>query len=334
MRTHKQILIILGWNFLILLVLISVVDIGARLFIRGRSYIPFDDPELFVSNRPCIIDHQTRGFALQPNFSGASVRINSDGFRGSELPATFQSMYRVLVIGESTTFGWKVGDNDTYPHQLQTYLHRAGADSVCVVNAGVPSYTSLQALICVRELLPRIKPHLVIVNVMWNDIWYSSHDFWFPEMLVLRRPSAWRRFLLRHSGLYLALSLRAGSGDEGDAFNRDALDFYGKNLELMVMECRKHEVKPVLLHSPFDSSVAHAVGKAYFASPFLKTSMERYVRSARDVAGKHGIPFIETRLSGSHVNRSDLFMDPIHPTAAGNRLIAEDLGKYILGHVL
>ena len=334
MRKPKQILIILGWNFLFLLVLISVVDIGARFFIRGRSYVRFDDPELFVSDRPSIIDHQTRGFALQPNFSSASVRINSDGFRGSELPVAFQSMYRVLVIGESTTFGWRLGDRDTYPHQLQIYLHQAGADSVCVVNAGVPSYTSLQALICVTELLPRIKPHLVIVNVMWNDIWYSSHDYWFPEMLVLRRPSAWRQFLLKHSGLYLALSLRAGSRGEVDVFNGEALDFYGKNLERMVVECQKHGVKPVLLHPPFDSSIARAEGQTYFASPFLRTSMERYVRSARNVAGKHGIPFIETRLSGGQVHWSDLFMDPIHPTAAGNRLIAEDLGKYILENVL
>lgn len=334
MRTPKQILIIVGWNFLVFLVLISLVDIGARFFIRGRSYALFDDSELFVNDRPFIIDHQTRGFALQPNFSSTSVRINSDGFRGSELPATFQSMYKVLVVGESTTFGWKVSDKDTYPYQLQTYLHRAGADSVCVVNAGVPSYTSLQTLIYVRELLLRIKPHLVIVNIMWNDIWYSSLDFWFPEMLVLRRPSAWRRFLLKHSGLYLALSLHASSGDDVGIFNRDALDFYGKNLECIVVECRKHGVEPVLLHPPFDSSISHVVGQAYFASPFMKTSMERYLRSARDIARKHGIPFIEHRLSGGHMYRSALFRDQIHPTAAGNRLIAEDLGKYLLENVL
>ena len=111
-------------------------------------------------------------------------------------------------------------------------------------------------------------------------------------------------------------------------------DFYGKNLECIVVECRKHGVEPVLLHPPFDSSISHVVGQAYFASPFMKTSMERYLRSARDIARKHGIPFIAHRLSGSHMYRSALFRDQIHPTAAGNHLIAEDLGKYLLGNVL
>lgn len=55
--------------------------------------------------------------------------------------------------------------------------------------------------------------------------------------------------------------------------------------------------------------------------------MERYVQAARDLAGEHGVPFIETRLSDGHVDRSELFLDPIHPTATGNRLIAEDVGS-------
>jgi lysophospholipase L1-like esterase len=339
MRTPKRILIVAGWNVLILLVLIAVIDVGARLFIRGRSYPLFDDSELTRSDRPFITEHQTRGFALRPGFSTPSIRINGDGFRGPELPASFQGMYRILAVGESTTFGWKVGDGETYPQQLQDYLRGAGVDSVWVINAGVPSYTSLQTLLYVRELLPRIKPHLVIVNEMWNDIYCSSRDVWFPEMLVMRRPSAWRRFLLRHSGLYLALTLRGGRGG-GDAFNEDALEFYRTNLAAVIEECRAHGAEPMFVHPPFDASVirtdgAPVVGGTYYTSRFLLTSMERYVRTAGNLAAERGVPFIDHRLSGSRADgpaRPALFIDPIHPTAAGNRLIAEDVGRYLIGH--
>jgi len=334
MRSSKQILIVVGWNLVVLLVLVALIDIGARFFIRGKGRLLFDDSELFVGDRPFVTDHPTRGFALQPNFASGSVRINSDGFRGAEFPEQFQGMYRILVVGESTTFGWKVGDGETYPHQLQGYLRRAGADSVCVINAGVPSYTSLQTRIYLGELLPRIKPQLVIVNIMWNDIWFSSLGSWSPRRLVLRRPGAAHRFLLKHSGLYMALSQRAARGYEAGNFNREALDFYMENLDSIFMECGKYGAEALLLRPPLDAMVSHIEGTSYFTSPFLKRSSKEFLRSARTVARKQGVPLVEHRLSGGHEYRSGLFKDPIHPTAAGNRLIAEDLGKFILEHVL
>jgi hypothetical protein len=79
MRTRKQTLIILGWNLLIVLVLISLVDIGARLFVRGRRIMPFDDPELFVSGRSCIMDHPTRGFTLERDDPNQLGRLQGSG---------------------------------------------------------------------------------------------------------------------------------------------------------------------------------------------------------------------------------------------------------------
>ena len=121
----KQKLIIVGWNILILLVLILVVDTGARLFIRERSNKLFNDSELFMGDRPFITDHQLRGFALQPNFSSALVRINSEGFRGSDFPAAFPSLPWLIILLCSLT-DWAVSLSDSSTSQfkrLRSGLH-------------------------------------------------------------------------------------------------------------------------------------------------------------------------------------------------------------------
>jgi lysophospholipase L1-like esterase len=247
-------------------------------------------------------------------------------------------MFKILTLGESTTFGWNAGEKDTYPAQLQAYLQEAGIDSVCVINAGVPSYTSLQVLIYLKELLPRIKPDLVIVNIMWNDIWYSSLRNWFPEILVLRRPSAWRRFLLKHSGLYVLLTMQSDDEEHVDVFNREALEFYSKNLEEMVTECRKINVEIAFMRPPFDASCSIAgsepiLGQKFFSTPFLIGLLEKYTGAVQEVARKNDIPVINHRVSSDHMDKSSMFGDPLHPTAAGNRLIGEDVGNFLLEHM-
>jgi len=101
------------------------------------------DPHLFWSFKP----DQTldaKGIYRKP------VHINSKGFRGEEFPEQKpKGTYRVACIGDSTTFGWSVGDDETYPYQLEGILKKDCRREVEVLNLGVTGYTSLQG----RELM-------------------------------------------------------------------------------------------------------------------------------------------------------------------------------------
>jgi len=71
------------------------------------------------------------------------ARINAFGFRGPERPmAKPPGVLRVAVLGDSTTYGWFVAEEDTFARQLEGRL--AGAvpgRTVEVLNAGVPAYS-------------------------------------------------------------------------------------------------------------------------------------------------------------------------------------------------
>lgn len=107
------------------------------------------------------------------SFSGAykkPVHINGQGFRGPEFSVRKpEGTYRVIAVGDSTTFGWSVADAETYPARLSDLLKKNCRERVEVLNMGVTGYTSLQG----RELLLRrgaaYQPDLVIFAFGPND---------------------------------------------------------------------------------------------------------------------------------------------------------------------
>jgi len=78
---------------------------------------------------------------------------------------------------------------------------------IYVINGGVPSYTSSQTLLYMQEILEKapIEPKTILVNIMWNDIWYSSVKNWHPNILVHQKPPEWLSFLTTKLLLYLWL---------------------------------------------------------------------------------------------------------------------------------
>ena len=82
---------------------------------------------------------------------------------------------RVLAIGDSTTFGWGVNDDQTYCAALDRQLHEhALAPRPEVMNAGVVSYDLKQSVRFLRRLVPNVHPKVVIVGLFWNDLPYQT----------------------------------------------------------------------------------------------------------------------------------------------------------------
>ena len=106
-------------------------------------------------------------------FAGVPVHINSLGLRDAreydlaKPPNTF----RILVLGDSVTFGHGSVSEHTYPFLLEQRLKAWRPDVDWQVwNAAVPGYNTSQELAHLLEVGPRFQPDLVIVGFFENDL--------------------------------------------------------------------------------------------------------------------------------------------------------------------
>jgi hypothetical protein len=113
----------------------------------------------------------TRGWTLKPNlrdipFRGKLVNSNSKGVRGNREFAYGKpaGVTRIVVLGDSFTFGEEVGDDETFSHQLQSLI----PDSE-VLNLGIHGYGHDQMLLYLKEEGIRYHPDLVILGFMPDD---------------------------------------------------------------------------------------------------------------------------------------------------------------------
>jgi hypothetical protein len=118
-----------------------------------------------------------RGQRLTPGydgwFAGVPVHINALGFRDTrdydvqKRPHTF----RILILGDSVTFGHGCLFETTYPRLLEARLRAWRPDVDWQVwNLSVPGYNTSQELVQLREVGARWQPDLAIVGFFINDV--------------------------------------------------------------------------------------------------------------------------------------------------------------------
>lgn len=317
-------------NALVLVLLVAGVELGARVFFPRTLETMFSSPEMLKPGHAFVIPHAERGFCLQPGFEGSECRVNSAGFRGEELPDGWSQGSLLVAVGESSTFGWGVRETESYPAILQQRLnHDASERSLLVLNAGVPSYTSPQVLVYLKEILARCKPIGVIASVLWNDVLYSYVEPWMPDYLIHQQPARWRQVLLRRSGLYRALVLDDSEAvRHADGENPAARAYYARNLEQIVTECSKRQV-PLVFFVPsvnenFLPETGIPIGRQVVSKASFMRRLEEYAGEVEAIAGRHGVPVARLRVDVSETKNA-YFIDPVHLNVAGNRLLAEDV---------
>ena len=146
---------------------------------------------LIVKNRYIALDPPTRAQAektfgffaprqdkiiLYPGLPDYHVTINDLGFRitsplasGPRSLADIQNKWRILCLGDSETFGNHVGDEDSYPYQLQQLLDRKGFNA-SVLNAGIGSATIPDYLDFLERKGAALQPAVVVVQFFDNDV--------------------------------------------------------------------------------------------------------------------------------------------------------------------
>ena len=246
------------------------------------------DRYLFYRLRPGLdlpLTDITMPPAIRPRtqwtFHTSARGFNTDDVPFEKPPATF----RIVAMGDSSTFGWGVDPGRTYARRLQDALRGEypGA-AIEVINLGVCGYSSLQGLVLLSRAAAQYQPDVVTLS-------YGSNDFSpVPEPfdVALARNRGWSGALrewLHMSRAYQVLSgsLRAAlQGSEDD----DARAGGAADLVLNVGP-EKSEANMI--------SMANAVtgigGESIFVTNCVRGELGEPIRAA---AARTGRPLLDT----------------------------------------
>lgn len=155
-----------------LLVTLTVLELGVRivspvpLHATDTYLVP---PRTFQSGAMVLVPGAS--FREKTGEWDIRIRINSHGLRDREIPYEKTSgAYRILVLGDSQTFGQGVEAEETYAKVLERELARQSGRPVETVNTGVPGTGTVHQLWFLEEQGWRYRPDAVVVGFYFNDI--------------------------------------------------------------------------------------------------------------------------------------------------------------------
>ncbi|MFB6199730.1 MAG: GDSL-type esterase/lipase family protein [Candidatus Nanohaloarchaea archaeon] len=123
-------------------------------------------------------------YALEPNISGwvfneskshpsFHIRTNSLGVRDEHIDAENSSI-RILVVGDSFTFGWGVQEQNRFTELVERRLDNSTSRGVDVLNAGIPGYGMRDYYLFLKHRATRYNPDIVVVAFSYDDKLYRK----------------------------------------------------------------------------------------------------------------------------------------------------------------
>jgi len=355
----KAILIRLTAVALGLVLGVLVGEISVRVYASFNKHAH----RVLLRNDPLAVlisAHGEFGYRPRPNSvfrygNGTSATTNAMGYRGPVVRTPKPSgTFRVILLGESTTHGWGVMDDETIDAYLRSLLRERYPDrSVEVVNLAFDGYDSRQLLERYRSDGIRLEPDLIIVNAGINDVRNARFKhladpdprtlFWEGVLQRLRKeqarggPTVWTRikhysYLARLPAVareYLTALPASHTPPEQVTPNLEAADIFERNLKRIAALASRANI-PVIFSTPpsslsfrykpdATSTITYWVVDAATTQHFrdeLARRMQRVVADERNE--RHPVTYIPHRLS------TEMFLDDAHLTASGNRQMALD----------
>jgi lysophospholipase L1-like esterase len=342
MGAGRRRLLALGLGSIMAALLISGLEWKARAWeVDGPGLAEPPDGSVVLEPHPYLLWQKPRGASIE---YGALVRINDLGLRGPDpVRPKPPGVRRILAVGDSTVYGFGVALEDSFVRVAADAL--GGQDEgIEGIPAALPGYSTLQLLNLLQLRALDLEPDVLVVAALWSDHATAA----MPDAALLDRYRQRERSGLgaverglRRSALYrkLAWELGVRRGAQARArahydlrqphpegsVHRVGLTDYQRNLELLASLARDQGAALVFLVLPHPEDLD---GRERGVSTF-----QAYRDTMRQVADAQGAVLVEGGevFARAGLARQALFLDNIHPTVEGHRLLGEALAEALEG---
>ena len=143
-----------------LLIFFSVVELTFRFLIIHK-----DDNKTIAGIVESDVDLIWR---LKHRLNGP-LATNELGFRDN--PYNINADYKILLLGDSVSWGDGVGMKQSYPFLLEEMLNKRYSEKTFeIINSAVPGYSTFQQLTYLKKYGLKLKPDIIIHQFCLNDI--------------------------------------------------------------------------------------------------------------------------------------------------------------------
>jgi lysophospholipase L1-like esterase len=270
-----------------------------------------EDPEIGHEHEP----------GTSARLMGVDVAINAAGLRNSEVEfAKPSDITRVLMLGDSITFGWGVPFEKTMSRVLERKLNDRSQQSYEVINTGVGNYNTAMEASYFFHRGKVFEPDIVVLNYFIND----------AELTPKYESANW---IARHSYAYAIV------GGAWDGLKRRVLgeadwrDYYKslyadgapgwrlaqKNIARLADYCRANGVRFIIAHIPELRELADY--------PF--TDVTNKLESA---AASHHVEFVD--LLPAVIGQDPAYLWVSEPDPHPNARAHEYMGRYLVDYLM
>lgn len=241
-----------------------------------------------------------------------SEENNVDGLRDATRPVeTRPGLRRIVVLGDSVTFGHGLEAAQAFPQQLEARLRAAGRD-VEVFNVALPGWSTRQERLAYERIARPYRPDAVVLAVCLNDLAELQINLAKPPgiLLSLFKRSATVRVALgasrREIGAVEDLFTESGSGRVENAWR-----LFFDEVRALEADVVRDGAQFSVVVFPFRFQV-----EPNAPAPIVQKRMA-------DFAAAEGIPLLDYLPEMTRgTNPADLFLDYDHFNATGTGRIA------------